>query len=126
MSKYLKYLLVVHGIFNLIGAVLLIGFAPLLDHLIGLSNDAAFLWQLLGVCAVALGFLSISAIRMNKTGVKSVIVALIIFNAGSLLVSLWGILHGLPIFIVGNASIHLLFTVLLAIGLLRLGRGKLK
>lgn len=118
MKVKLKALLVVHAVFNLLGAVLLIFADSLLNKLVHTSAHADFLWRLLGVSSLALAYLSYAATNFKeKRAVSTAIKTLLIFNGLAFIVSLWAIANGLPEYVLINGLVHLIFFVLFVMNL---------
>jgi hypothetical protein len=112
----LKVLLIVNGIFNTFGAVILV-FAPIVANpLLGIEGNSDFIWHLLAVCSLSLGVLSFLSIKFNERfALKSSVIVFCVFHGVSALVSVLEIFNGLPGFVFGNTAIHLLFFILFII-----------
>lgn len=108
MLKSLKILFIANTVFNGLGALILFFFPSFLDSLTGLSQQANFLWQLLGACSLALAVLSAFATKMTEEiALKGAVATFIIFNLLSAILSL----SLMKVELLGNTAIHLVLTL---------------
>jgi len=120
-NKYTTGVLIANAVFLGVGAVILLGFGQrMFGNLLGLPDTAGFLWLLLGVCALALAFLSGAAAReRNATFSLIAVITLMIFQVGSALVSfIIGLTTNPTVF--ANFAPHLILGILLGIAWWRL------
>lgn len=117
----LTVLLLVSGVFNAVGALILVVAPARLDSALGLSANADFLWHLLAACSLSFAVLSFLAIQISeRQALRGIVLTLMVFHAASAVVSIWGIFEGLPAFVWANTAIHVMFLGLFwALGLRR-------
>ena len=121
-NKYTTGVLIANAVFLAVGAVILLGFGQrLFGALLGLPDATGFLWLLLGVCALALAFLSGAAAWARDPRFSLIaVITLMIFQVGSALVSfILGLTTNPTVF--ANFAPHLVFGILLGIAWWRLG-----
>jgi hypothetical protein len=111
--KKLTTLFLLNGIFNTLGAVILV-FAPvIMNPLLDIDGDANFIWRLLAVCSFSLGVLSFLGMKFKeRSAILSLVIVFSIFHGASALISILEVFDGLPGFVFGNTAIHLLFLLL--------------
>jgi len=116
MTKQLKVLFIANAVFNGIGAIVLFFGTRLLSSLTGLSDDASFVWNLLGVCSLSLAFLSFFATKFkDEISVRVAAGTFLIFHFLSALVSVIVVINGMNHAVIGNTIVHLLFFTLFII-----------
>ena len=123
MKNKIKVVLMINGIFNAIGAILLFLAAGFLSELTGVSESAHFLWYLLGGCSLSLSFLAFGGIKIKeKTGLFVVLMTLFIFNLVSAIISMGMVITGGNLHIIANGMLHLVMMGLIIV----LGLTKMK
>jgi hypothetical protein len=105
-------LFLLNGIFNVLGAVILVFGADRLSSALHLGTQADFLWHLLGACSLTLAVLSFYAGSFDeKKSTHAAVVTFMTFHGLAALVSIWAIADGIGVVVWGNTAIHLVFFV---------------
>jgi len=123
LDKFAAGVFIANGVFLAVGAVILLFFAEkLFGNALGLPAAAGFLWQLLGICALALAVLAIGAAgTRHHDFYLFTMITLLIFQVGAAVISfVTGLTTSHAVF--ANFVPHLIFAILLSIAWWRMRR----
>jgi hypothetical protein len=108
-------LLFINGIFTALGGILLIFIPNSLMKLFGiqLPQSDFFICYLLGVASLSFSVLSFLSMTLkDKASLKVIALTFLIFNAAEAFVGLYEFTTGFSSFVLGNVTIHVVFSVL--------------
>jgi hypothetical protein len=110
----LKKLLFINGLFTAIGGILLIFLPNQLMQIFGiqLPQNDFFIYYLLGVISISFSVLSFSSMKLkDQAGLQIIAFSFLIFHISEAVVGIYEFTNGFSSVVLGNAAIHIIFSV---------------
>jgi hypothetical protein len=110
----LKKLLFINGLFTAVGGILLIFLPNQLMQIFGiqLPQNDFFIYYLLGVISISFSVLSFSSMKLkDQAGLKIIAFSFLILHVSEAVVGIYEFINGFSSVVLGNAAIHIIFSV---------------
>ena len=108
-------LLFINALFTAVGGILLIFIPNQLMQLFGIQIPQTdfFVYYLLGAASLSFSVLSFSALKIkDKASLKVIALTFLTFHAAESVIGVYEIKNGFSSFVLGNVTIHLIFSIL--------------